>query len=75
MNRYEKDFRPDKEARLKYLSSGEFHILSAGTYVTCAVTGQKIMLEDLRYWNAERQEPYTNAEAALKREQELAKTS
>jgi len=73
MNRFEKDFRPDKEARLKYLASGEFHILSAGTFVTCAVTKQKVQLENLRYWNAERQEAYVSAEAALTRELELAK--
>lgn len=75
MNRFETDFGKDNEARLKYLASGEFHILSAGTYVLCAVTQERINLEDLRYWSAERQEAYVNAEAVLKRELELAQKS
>ena len=35
-------------------------------YVICAVTGEKIALPDLKYWNVERQEPYKDAEAGLK---------
>ena len=33
----------------------------------CAVTGEKVPLEALRYWSAERQEPYASAEIATRR--------
>lgn len=52
-------------ARIHYLP-GTFRILSAGNHVLCAVSGQAIALEDLRYWSVERQEPYASAEIALK---------
>ncbi len=35
-------------------------------YVHCAVTGEKIALSELKYWNVERQEPYKDAETGLK---------
>ncbi len=54
-----------KPARLHYLA-GTFRILSSGDHVVCAVTGQPIALEDLRYWSVERQEAYVSAEASLK---------
>jgi len=53
----------DKPARLQYLSY-TFRVLSPGDHVLCAVTGQKIPLEDLKYWSIERQEPYADATAA-----------
>ena len=53
-----------KPARLHYLA-GTFRILSSGDHVVCAVTGQPIALEDLRYWSVERQEAYASAEASL----------
>ena len=43
--------------------------LEEGDYVECAVTGKKINLQDLTYWNVELQEPYFSyIEASLKRE-------
>ena len=54
-----------KPARLHYLA-GTFRILSSGDHVVCAVTGQPIALEHLRYWSVERQEAYVSAEASLK---------
>ena len=62
----------DMEARLAY-HAGEFEILSPGSYVTCAVTGKRIALEDLRYWSLERQEAYVDATASLKRHPEMSK--
>ncbi|MDB5699085.1 MAG: hypothetical protein JWN69_1889 [Alphaproteobacteria bacterium] len=53
-----------KPARLHYLA-GTFRILSSGDHVVCAVTGQPIALEDLRYWSVDRQEAYVSAEASL----------
>jgi hypothetical protein len=51
---------------LRYLD-GEFQVLSPGSYVRCAVTGDPIAIEDLRYWSVELQEPYANAEVSLRR--------
>ncbi|MCY4498843.1 MAG: DUF2093 domain-containing protein [Rhodospirillaceae bacterium] len=58
--------RSDSEAILRY-RSGDFEIVMPGTYVRCAVTGERIPLEDLRYWSFERQEAYLNARAATRR--------
>ena len=35
-----------------------FEILETGDYVICAISGKKIMLKDLNYWNVELQEAY-----------------
>ncbi len=60
------------EAKLKYLDA-DFEILKLGQHVFCAVTGQKILLEDLRYWSVDWQEAYVDAEAATKRWREKQK--
>lgn len=56
----------DRPASLSYGPNG-FRVLVPGHYVTCAVTGEKIALEALRYWSAERQEAYASAEIATRR--------
>ncbi|HET9628059.1 MAG TPA: DUF2093 domain-containing protein [Novosphingobium sp.] len=56
----------DRPASLHYDQNG-FRVLRPGTFVLCAVTGQKIALEELRYWNAERQEAYASCEVATRR--------
>ena len=35
-----------------------FEILEEGDYVLCAVSGKKINLQNLNYWNVELQEAY-----------------
>ena len=58
----------NKLAKLKYLPNN-FTIIEAGDYVICAVSGKKILLENLNYWNVENQEPYFSyVEASMKRE-------
>ena len=52
-------------ARLHYLP-GSYRVLSSGDHVVCAVTRQIIPLADLRYWSADRQEAYADAEASTK---------
>lgn len=52
-----------RAARLHYMSYS-FRVLVPGDHVLCAVTGERIALEDLRYWSIVRQEPYANAEAS-----------
>ncbi len=53
-----------RAARLHYLA-GTFRVLSPGDHVICAVTGQLIPIEELRYWSVERQEAYASAEASV----------
>ena len=58
----------DKLAKLKYFPNN-FQVLSQGDYVLCAVSGKKINLENLNYWNVELQEAYFSyKEAAIKKE-------
>ncbi len=47
----------DKIAILKYLNNS-FEIIENGTHVICAISGKKIPLENLNYWNVDLQEPY-----------------
>jgi hypothetical protein len=57
-----------KLAKIKYLPNN-FEIIDSGDYVVCAVSGKKIDLENLTYWNVELQEPYYSyLEAFIKRE-------
>ena len=53
-------------ARLHY-GDGDFAVMKPGRYVLCAVTGQRIPLEQLRYWSAPLQEAYAGPTEALKR--------
>jgi len=60
----------NKLAKLKYLPNN-FNVLEAGDHVICAISGKKIMLENLTYWNVDKQEAYYSyIEASLKREKE-----
>jgi len=59
-------------ALLQYLD-GEYRVITAGSYVVCAVTGAQIPLEDLRYWNVDLQEAYASSDAAMKRYREIHK--
>ena len=57
-----------KLAKIKYLPNN-FQIIQNGDYVECAVSGKKISLENLTYWNVDLQEPYFSyVEASKKRE-------
>ena len=57
-----------KLAKIKYLPNN-FQIIEPGDYVECAISGKKIVLEDLNYWNVELQEAYFSyVEASKKRE-------
>jgi hypothetical protein len=57
-------------AVLQY-GDGDFHVVKPGRYVICAVSGVKIPLEALRYWNPERQEAYASPKEALQRYKEV----
>lgn len=66
MNRFERRPVSADEAELEYLD-GKFRVLRPGSFVRCAVTGEPIKLEDLRYWNVDLQEPYASPQAKLQR--------
>ena len=72
MNRYEPDMGMPGLAQLEYLDA-DYQVLKAGSFVICAVTGQRIMLDDLRYWNVDLQEAYVSPEAVLERQNQLKK--
>jgi hypothetical protein len=57
-----------KKAKIKYLPNN-FQIIENGDYVVCAVSGKKIKIENLTYWNVESQEAYYSyVEASIQRE-------
>ena len=55
----------DRPATLHYGPNG-FRVITPGSHVLCSVSGDKIPLEALRYWSAERQEPYASADIATR---------
>ncbi len=58
----------NKLAKLKYLPNN-FKVVEDGDYVICAVSGKKILLNQLTYWNIELQEAYFSyKEVFLKKE-------
>ena len=57
-------------AVLRY-GDGDFEVVRPGRFVLCAVSGVKIPLEALRYWNPERQEAYASPKEALARYREI----
>ena len=57
-----------KLAKIKYLPNN-FEILEEGDHVICAISGKKISLDQLNYWNVDLQEAYYSyIEASKKRE-------
>jgi hypothetical protein len=67
MNKYDAG---GPEALLRY-EDNEFTILRQGLFVRCAVSGARIRLDELRYWNVDLQEAYRGPQEALKRWREL----
>ncbi len=59
----------EQPATLIYGPNG-FRMVKPGNFVICAVSGQAIDLEELRYWSVERQEPYASCEISTQRELE-----
>ncbi len=58
----------NKLAKIKYLPN-TFEVLEEGDHVICSVSGKKIYLDKLNYWNVDLQEPYYSyIEASTKKE-------
>ena len=62
MNIFDKGFSPS-EAQIRYLD-GDYVVLRPGSFVRCAVTGKPIPIDELIYWNVDRQEAYVGYKAA-----------
>ena len=56
----------ERPAELRYGPNG-FQVMRPGPFVLCAVSGQRIALDELRYWSAVRQEAYATCDLATKR--------
>jgi hypothetical protein len=54
------------EAAVRY-GDHDFTVVRNGRFVRCAVSGEAIPLEDLRYWSVDLQEAYRGPEEALQR--------
>ena len=61
-----------KKAKLVF-KHNYFDIVEEGDYVLCAISGKKIQLRDLNYWNVDLQEAYFSAVEANKRYKESKK--
>ncbi|WP_019219888.1 DUF2093 domain-containing protein [Bartonella florencae] len=59
----------EREAKIHYTNNG-YKIVEYGTYTLCAISGQKIPIDDLKYWNHHRQEAYASCEISYHRELE-----
>ena len=64
----------NKLATIKYLPNN-FKIIEDGDHVICAISGKKIYLDKLTYWNVELQEAYFSYVEADKKREELTKKS
>ena len=60
------------KAKLKFYPNN-FEIVEKGDYVICAVSGKKILLKELTYWNVELQEAYYSYEEAFKKREIINK--
>lgn len=54
------------EAVIEYRDAN-IRVVKPGAFVRCAVTGDAISIEDLKYWSVERQEAYATPHAVLLR--------
>ena len=59
-------------AKLRY-GPNTFDVLEKGNHVVCAVSGKKISLDKLTYWNVDLQEAYFSPKEAQIRFEELKK--
>ena len=56
----------ENAATLIYGPNG-FRVVRPGRFVLCAVTGEPVPLDELRYWSVDRQEAYASPEIATRR--------
>ena len=61
-----------KLAKLRYLPNN-FEIVEEGDHVVCAVSGKKINLNNLNYWNVDLQEAYFSPKEVKTRFEQINK--
>tara|TARA_X000001036_G_scaffold360878_1_gene343994 strand:- start:412 stop:606 length:195 start_codon:yes stop_codon:yes gene_type:complete len=61
-----------KKAKLKY-KHNSFEIIEEGDFVICAISGKKIPLQQLNYWNVDLQEAYYSPAEVNERYRKLKK--
>ena len=59
-------------AKLRY-GPNSFEVIEKGNYVICAVSGKKIPLDKLTYWNVDLQEAYFSPKEVQIRFEKLKK--
>ena len=59
-------------AKLRY-GPNTFEVIEKGNYVICAISGKKIPLDKLTYWNVDLQEAYFSPKEVQIRFEELKK--
>lgn len=59
MNQFEKS----DIAKIRYLDA-DYQIIVQGSHVICAITGNKIPVDELKYWSVSRQEAYSDVQAS-----------
>ena len=64
----------NKLAKLEYLPNN-FKIIEEGNHVVCAMSGKKINLDQLIYWNVDLQESYYSYKEAYLKNEKLLKDS
>jgi hypothetical protein len=69
MNALDKD--PTGDLAIVRYGDGEIAVLRPGRFVLCAVSGKRVPLEDLKYWNPTLQEAYAGPAEALERWRQL----
>jgi hypothetical protein len=63
----------DKKKAKLIFKHNFFEIVEEGDYVLCAISGKKIMLQNLNYWNVDLQEAYFSPLEANERYKSLKK--
>lgn len=71
MNAHDMKLGGDTDIAQVIYGDGEFKVVRQGRFVRCAVTGVRIPLETLKYWNPVAQEAYAGPKEALARWREL----
>ena len=61
-----------KKAKLIY-KHNNFEVIEEGDHVVCAISGKKILLQNLNYWNVDLQEPYYSSKEATERYKKFKK--
>lgn len=54
-----------REAKVHYMANG-LRVIAPGDHVLCAMSGERVALDELRYWSVARQQAYATAQYATR---------